>query len=767
MKFRKFVLLFAALFGTSASQGQAQTAGALSRPTAVKTPVAPAPKPPNSPAGVLGDIQLTQVRLSDAARMLSQVGKANVVVTGKVADEIVSLYLHDATVEDMVRNLCRAAGVWYRFDSASKTYVVMSGEEYQKDLAIVRDEQTQVFTLRHHNVVATANAVKALFGARVALSVPIEEMPPASLGSGNRTSAGGGNNNKGSSSAAGSGGASGLSGGTSVVQTPAAGSGSGGNASSVNYDPVTDLNRMSQDRLDSQLRIDSSGRQHLGIAGIQEMAARQGPPVHVTYNKLNNLLMVRTGDDATLRQIAQLIAEMDQPPKQVLLEMKILEVTLDDGFKSVFDLGIAGGRVSRNLLNGTKTSSSVDISNGVLQTTNSSSTTGGATEYVRNAFSGGFSDELAGASYVWQLMSKSLSLQFQLLAQENKLKVLSSPMLVAANNQPARLFIGDERVLTVGASSQSTTGTTGATNTQITVETEKRDVGQTLSILPRINGDRSISLTIDQDSSTVKLKDGSIPISTSNGQIVNFPIDTVNTASLQVTAHAQDGMTVAIGGMIRDSVQRDNERVPILGDIPFIGTLFKHDVRATVRSQIVLLITPRVLENPTEANRVAQAKTEDFNALAASVPTSPIMPKLTDTSPTPPASGIAAGRDGDAGFAALARAAAAAVRQTDPAASPPEGLRAVPLNDHSRLQLANGMEARPSASWQRDGLYVTALQVINSGAQAQGLAATLIRGRWAAMVLERRRLGAAGSSDSWTWAYAISRQPFEQAVEAP
>ena len=66
----------------------------------------------------------------------------------------------------------------------------MNGDEYQKDLAIIRDEQTRVFTLRHHNVVATANAVKALFGNRVQLQTPIEEAPPTSLGSGSRTSTG-------------------------------------------------------------------------------------------------------------------------------------------------------------------------------------------------------------------------------------------------------------------------------------------------------------------------------------------------------------------------------------------------------------------------------------------------------------------------------------------------------------------------------------------------------------------------------------------------
>lgn len=741
------------VFAVEAAKPATTASKSSARPAGEKKPV----------PGALGTFQLSQIRLEDVARLLSQIGNANVVVTNKVSDLIVSLYLHDASVDDMVRNLCRAAGVWYRFDSSSKTYVIMSSEEYQKDLAIVRDEKTQVFTLRHHNVVSTANAIKALFGARVALSNPIEEMPPTSLGSGNRTSSGGrggsgnasGNQTRGGSSnqggnnnATGNAGAIGNTGMFDSSQGAGNLGRSGGSAQgATNYDPTTDLNRMSQDRIAAQTRLDANGQPLLSGSDIQEMAARQGPAILVTYNKLNNLLMVRTGDEQALKEIGKLVSDMDQPPKQVLLEMKILEVTLDEGYRSVFDIGTG----SKGTTNGP----------GGWGTTNTTGIT------PRNSLGSGLFAVEQNANLIWQIMSSSLSLRLQLLANENKLKVLSSPMLVAANNQIARLFIGDERVLTVGASSQSVTGTTGATNTTITVETEKRDVGQSLAILPRINGDHSISLTVDQDSSTVKIGDATIPISTASGNVIYFPIDTVNTANLQVTAHAKHGMTVAIGGMIKETLTRDDEKVPVLGDVPVLGFFFKRDVRAKIRTQIVLLITPTIIENPEDGDSIAAAKRQDFNALTATVPNTPIIPKLTNNPPALPASTIAGGQDGDTSFAALARAAATAVRQKDPTAIPPEGLRAVPLNDHNRLQLANGMEARPSASWQRDGLYVTALQIINPGTKPGQLTPTLIRGRWAAMVLERTQLDAAPGTGSWTWAYAISRHPFEQAVERP
>lgn len=519
----------------------------------------------------------------------------------------------------------------------------------------------------------------------------------------------------------------------------------------MNYDPSSDLGKMSQDRLNSQLRIGSDGQPSLNVSDVQEMAARQGPVIYVTYNKLNNLLIVRTGDSSVLAEIGELVSNMDKPPKQVLLEMKILEVTLDDGFKSAFDIGASGqGRTTGPIGYGNATSS-------------------GTKTTARNSMGSGLFDLEANANMVWQVMSKSLSLRMQLLANENKLKVLSSPMLVAANNQLARLFIGDERVLTVGASSQSATGTTGATNTTITVETEKRDVGQTLAILPRINGDRSISLTVDQDSSTVKIGDGTIPISTAAGNVIYFPIDTVNTASLQVTAHAKDGMTVAIGGMIRESITREEEKVPVLGDVPVVGFFFKRDVRVKVRTQIVLLITPRIIEQAEESDNIAAAKIQDYNATTAVFPESKTVPKLNNHWPEAPPTGIdrSNGRDGDVAYAGLARSAAAAVLQNNPAKAPPDGLRVVSPGQRITLVLDNGMSAEVRGSWLRDGLYVTALRVHNSNTRNATLQAAALPGRWSAIVIENPLLGPDGSADAATWLYAISRQPFDAAVGVP
>ncbi|MBN8284197.1 MAG: hypothetical protein J0L98_13595 [Zoogloea sp.] len=724
-----------------------------------------------APLTTPGDLDLRLVRLDDAARLISQIGKTNVVVTSKVADKLVSLYMRDVTVEGMVRNLSRAAGVWYRYDPATRTFLIMDAEQYQRDIAIARDEVTRSFTLRHTNVVSIANAIRALYGNRVSLSMPVEEQPPVSLGATQRTPTGTGvgtvgvagqqalgargvgvGNTGGVGAAGGFGNASGVGGSGTGIQGNF-GAGTTSTALAGNLNPGQELVTMGQDRIARHVQLDEKGNPVVDAADVLAASTKGGPPIQVTYNRQHNLLLVRTGDDDALASIQRLVADMDRQPKQVLLEMKILEVTLDNDFRSIFDIGVGGRSTSAGPV-------------GLGNITNSAvSGTSGA--YARNAISSGNFAEENDPTMVWQIVSNAIRLRLQLLEARNKVSVLASPMLVASNNQPARLFIGDERVLTVGASSDTQTGTTGATNTTITVETEKRNVGQTLTILPRINADRSVSLTIDQDSSTLKAGDATIPLPTTGGNVFQFPIDTVNTANLQVTAHAQDGLTVAVGGMIRQNNSVAREQVPVLGDIPGIGVLFRKDVKTHSRSQIVLLITPRVMENGDESDRVSRDKAREAEALqdGKAPPTRVDLPESRSPgSATPPPVSIR--QQGDELFVSLARAAARAVRNTDPTAAPPDRLAPVALVGREALSSGDiNLMIRPAASWSRDGYYVTALQLANLGSVTVDVGPGRIPGKWEAVVVERQRLRGAPGGESWSWAYAISRQPFDQARE--
>jgi general secretion pathway protein D len=155
---------------------------------------------------------------------------------------------------------------------------------------------------------------------------------------------------------------------------------------------------------------------------------------------------------------------------------------------------------------------------------------------------------------------------------------------------------------------KSLCATTGATNTVITAETEQRDIGTTLVIHPRINNDRTVTLTIDQESSERVVGGTTIPLATGTvgDGVVQYPIDTVNTASVQAVAQAKDGLTIAVGGMIKINKTNKTANIPGLSKIPLLGELFKKDERVDERTELVLIITPHVLESGEEAQQVSQ-----------------------------------------------------------------------------------------------------------------------------------------------------------------
>jgi hypothetical protein len=188
-----------------------------------------------------------------------------------------------------------------------------------------------------------------------------------------------------------------------------------------------------------------------------------------------------------------------------------------------------------------------------------------------------------------------------LLATQNRVNVVGTPLLLASNNRPAQVFVGNEAVLTTGINTDVVAAGLAATPV-VAIEpiTEVRNVGVTLFILPKINADRTITLIISQDNSTINPRSSFIPVATGTGGVTQFPIDTVNTANLQSQVVAKDGMTIAVGGLIRDRLESQIQKVPWLGDIKYLGWLFRSQKDRKRRTELVLLITPYIMVMPGE-----------------------------------------------------------------------------------------------------------------------------------------------------------------------
>lgn len=657
------------------------------------------PEPPQGPDAPLGTFDLRDTRIHDVMRLVAELSGVNVVATEAVGARVLSLYLRDATARGVIDTVARISGLWYRYRPESGTYLLMTAEEYQRDISVFREEETRVFRLRHHNVVSAANALVALFGSRVELAAPVEEKLGETMRTNNVRRAQGND-------------------AASRTATAAAPGGAGAAAARI----AQGGERPEQLAAATQQIAGREGQ--LSREEVQALKQGKEPPIHVTYNRLHNLLLLRTGDDKAMQQAARLIESIDLPSRQVLLEMRIISVQLDNEFRRAFDADLFGGNL----------------------------TTGGPGAQPPNPLQpnspvgpnatvglGNFALDPASTG-IFQLINSKIRLRLQLLEEQGKVQTLARPMVLASNNEAARLFIGEEVVLITGATSETTTTSDGPAVTRITPQTEQRDIGTTLVVHPRINDDRTVTLTIDQESSRRVRGGSSIPLAASDNRILDYPIDTVEAATIQVAALARDKLTIAVGGMIRQENSDTLQQVPGLAKVPGLGMLFSRKVVSDTRTELVLLITPHILDTVEEG---AQVSAVQYSAAAAAAGQSLDPRPAVDVSKQRPLTEVPATRkdahDPMADYVELTQLALKArdgqvVPQLVPGPLPPDAAL-LPL-----WQQPGRLLSTPVFSWKGMGKYVTHVRLTNPGDQPIIVDTKNLKGKWLAATQESAQL---------------------------
>ena len=353
--------------------------------------------------------------------------------------------------------------------------------------------------------------------------------------------------------------------------------GDNNNSSNSNDDSSNSSSQTDQeDRVQVELSVDQiSNLQKSGIAQNKVSAAQlqklsiQKEPIFVTTISEHNLVVVRTGDDEVMGSIVALIKDIDRPVPQVLLEMKIMDVLVGDDFNSVFNFELTDSNLTG------------DSASPILLGNNA----------------------LISGSFVFEYLNDRLKANVEFLENDNRVNVLSTPTLLATNNRSAKLFVGDEQLLITGYSAQTVnvSGNQDVTivNENIIPSTELREIGNTIEITPYINADRTITLELKQVSSSIRRGSTNITV-VSNTQVLSLPVDTVTTAELEGTIIAKDGLTIAIGGLVRETTSKSEQKVPFFSDIPGVGHLFRSVRDKKERSELILMITPRVMMNPEE-----------------------------------------------------------------------------------------------------------------------------------------------------------------------
>jgi general secretion pathway protein D len=709
---------------------------------------------------IIKELELKKCKVQDAIRVISEMTGVNIVATNQAGEAVVTIFINNLTAVETVESICRVAGLWYRHNPKTGI-VVMTTAEYQRDMVVFRYEPTRMFQLKYLNVGIAARTIADLFGDRVELrgkanshlgdDYEVGSIVEDEFDDDDDDDDDDDNNSSSSSRTSDS--------RRSSSRTSKSRTSSGSKkAKTVESDDLTPSQLAMLDELtkrQSQMITENM---------LSQVSQRTEAPIYVTINRMHNMLFVRTSDEEAMEEIARIIRESDQQIPEVLLEMKVLEVELTDAFKSAFDISYIGGSQETGPDDGH-----------VVNPLNSTASTVGSSLLGMGNY-----DVIGDSTLVFQVLSDNLRMRLQLLEQNNNIKSLATPMLLAANNHPARLFIGEETVLTTGFESQEvevSSGTNVTVNTVPVPVTETRSVGSTLTILPSINADRSVVMRIVQESSSVIPNGGQIPLVVNNS-VEYASIDTVSTATLEGTVLAQDGMTVAVGGMIRTEKTDNESKVPVLGDIPLLGNLFKKREKGAGKSELVLLITPHVLSAPDQGEAVSRRRLNELiehpNDLDVYWDSLDKFRAAEEQATAPPSalgalSGSATATGGNElqkSFIEMTKVAVKQVRTPYLLRQPEGSVRPVNLRDMGEVPVFRykGIVAKPVAAWTNGYHFVTALKIMNRTKKYRKIDVADLNGKWPAATLEQQELAPAGEDGDFTYLYLISNTNFEKVV---
>lgn len=528
------------------------------------------PLPPPDPAPeepYLRHVECRDMPLGEILHLVADQTGANIVASEKSAASRVSLALRNVSAEQAVAELCRSAGLWFRRDAGTGILRVTTMEEYERGLSSLSEQLSECFTLLYPNVIEAASILYGLYPDRVLLSMGEDDILDADLDDLDRRID--------RFNALGNGQSSSL-----LSKTPGSLSSPGGSRSSTGFKSgsgdARDLREdLSRDRLDAAVPP-ADGTAAVSDALLQSHSAASG--IYVTVSRRNNLLLVRTSDAKAMEEIRDLVRRIDVPTPMVLLEMRILNVSVGDGYDANF-LWSAKGE-----------------GHGEIKSASAAFPTQTS-----------FETATLSESMNFAVLGNYLAARLQWLESQNRITVVAAPTLLVANNEVSRIFRGQNRPLVRDISATAVTSESGVTTASYDTQVEWSDVGTMIVVTPSINADRSVTLRLLHEESAVDAEKARIPISTASGTggLEYAEVDVLDSRSVSGTFVAQDGVPVAIGGLITETTEKVIKRVPFLGRIPLLGFFFRSTSLVKNRSELVVLVTPHVISTPADGAAIS------------------------------------------------------------------------------------------------------------------------------------------------------------------
>jgi general secretion pathway protein D len=330
----------------------------------------------------------------------------------------------------------------------------------------------------------------------------------------------------------------------------------------------------------------------------------RAPPVIARYEGANAIIISAPTDTQTV--LRGVIDQLDTRREQVLVEAIIVEISDTAARKLGIQLGVGGaaggafttysnvtpsivsigGALLQNQLSGGSTTTTT-VNGNTTTTTTGNSTSGDLLNNARNSIASATGGTAGGVFRVGNLY---LSAIINAVSQDNQSNLLSTPSVVTLDNQEAKILVGQEVPVTTGEQ-------LGKNFDNAFRTVQRQNVGIQLEVKPQIGEGGSIKLFLRQEVSSIA------------GAVSNNSADLIlNKREIQTTMTVDDGTIMAIGGLLDDNERRTLEKVPLLGDLPVVGELFRSRSKSRGKTNLMVFIRPTIMRSAADARKLAEQR---------------------------------------------------------------------------------------------------------------------------------------------------------------
>ncbi|MCY1499807.1 Type II secretion system protein D [compost metagenome] len=327
-----------------------------------------------------------------------------------------------------------------------------------------------------------------------------------------------------------------------------------------------------------------------GLKSPEGEAAGGGRPQNLLIRadeSLNALVLLAEPD--TVAMLEEIVRQLDVPRAQVMVEAAIVEVAGDisDALGVQWAVDARGNTGGIGGVNFGNTGLSIGS---VLQ----------AVQDSRNDIDNPLLNNLPDGAIIG-IGTDSFGALITALSANSKSNLLSTPSLLTLDNQKAEILVGQNVPFQTGS---YTTTTDGASNPFTTIE--RKDIGVTLKVTPHINEGATLRLEIEQEISSIA------PSATVTAQAVDL---ITNKRSIKSTILAEDGQVIVLGGLIQDDVTQTDSKIPLLGDIPVLGRLFRSTKDTHIKRNLMVFLRPSIVRDGAGLAALSGKKYSDIRVL--------------------------------------------------------------------------------------------------------------------------------------------------------